>query len=241
VQENSVLLETERRLLGRRLDESDAITRRRARRHSRWGSWSPRRSSGSPRRMTGPGGRQRGGLARRSGRGRRRRAQPRGAQERRRNRCGGIRRSRTRPILGPRTPAATAIKRFSISSRMRRGTRCCGARSQSVRETCSGKSARRGRFGFCVPVSPDHVHMLVVAPPQLAPAKLVQFLKGRSSRMLQGDCPQLRKRYWGNICGLQVPSVRRWARSTSRRSCNTSSRRNGIRPMKDSKSPRAEP
>jgi REP element-mobilizing transposase RayT len=27
--------------------------------------------------------------------------------------------------------------------------------------------------------------MLVVAPPQLAPAKLVQFLKGRSSRLLQ--------------------------------------------------------
>jgi hypothetical protein len=31
----------------------------------------------------------------------------------------------------------------------------------------------------------------------LAPAKLVQFLKGRSSRMLQGDFPHLRKRYWG--------------------------------------------
>ena len=39
--------------------------------------------------------------------------------------------------------------------------------------------------------------MLVVAPPQLAPAKLVQFLKGRSSRMLQHDFPHLRKRYWG--------------------------------------------
>ena len=46
-------------------------------------------------------------------------------------------------------------------------------------------------------MSPDHIHMLVVAPPQLAPAKLVQFLKGRSSRMLQGDFPHLRKRYWG--------------------------------------------
>ena len=42
-------------------------------------------------------------------------------------------------------------------------------------------------------VSPDHIHMLVVAPPQLAPAKLVQFLKGRSSRMLQRDFPHLRK------------------------------------------------
>ena len=46
-------------------------------------------------------------------------------------------------------------------------------------------------------VSPDHIHMLVVVPPQVAPAKLVQFLKGRSSRMLQRDFPHLRKRYLG--------------------------------------------
>jgi putative transposase len=39
--------------------------------------------------------------------------------------------------------------------------------------------------------------MLVVVPPQLAPAKLVRFLKGRSSRMLQRDFQRLRKRYWG--------------------------------------------
>ena len=46
-------------------------------------------------------------------------------------------------------------------------------------------------------ISPDHVHMLVAAPPQLAPAKLVQFIKGRSSRLLQQEFPALRKRYWG--------------------------------------------
>src|SRR4051812_48559287 len=45
-------------------------------------------------------------------------------------------------------------------------------------------------------VSPDHIHMLVVVPQQ-APAKLVQFLMGRSSRMLQQEFPHLRKRYWG--------------------------------------------
>ena len=66
-------------------------------------------------------------------------------------------------------------------------------------------------------VSPDHIHMLVVAPPQLAPAKLVQFLKGRSSRMLQADFPHLRKRTGGSICGHAGTSVRRWARSTSKR------------------------
>lgn len=31
-------------------------------------------------------------------------------------------------------------------------------------------------------VSPEHVHMLVSAPAHLAPAKLVQYIKGRSSR-----------------------------------------------------------
>jgi putative transposase len=46
-------------------------------------------------------------------------------------------------------------------------------------------------------VSPDHIHMLVAVPPQIAPAKLVQFLKGRSSRLLQREFPALRKRFWG--------------------------------------------
>jgi hypothetical protein len=34
-------------------------------------------------------------------------------------------------------------------------------------------------------------------PPQLAPAKLVQYMKGRSSQLFQDEFPQLRKRYWG--------------------------------------------
>jgi putative transposase len=46
-------------------------------------------------------------------------------------------------------------------------------------------------------VSPDHIHMLVSSPPDLAPSKLVQYLKGRSSRRLQDEFPELRKRYWG--------------------------------------------
>jgi putative transposase len=34
-------------------------------------------------------------------------------------------------------------------------------------------------------VSPEHIYMLVASPPQLSPSKLVQFMKGRSSRLLQ--------------------------------------------------------
>ena len=46
-------------------------------------------------------------------------------------------------------------------------------------------------------IAQDHVHLLVSCPPNLSPAKIVQYLKGRSSRMLQSEYPQLRKRYWG--------------------------------------------
>lgn len=46
-------------------------------------------------------------------------------------------------------------------------------------------------------VSPDHIHLLVSVPADLAPSKLVQHIKGRSSRRLQDEFPELRKRYWG--------------------------------------------
>ena len=46
-------------------------------------------------------------------------------------------------------------------------------------------------------VSPDPIHMLVSAPAHMAPSKLVQYVKGRSSRRLQEEFPSLRKRYWG--------------------------------------------
>ena len=43
----------------------------------------------------------------------------------------------------------------------------------------------------------DHVHMLVSCPTDLAPSKIVQYLKGRSSRLIQDEFPELKKRYWG--------------------------------------------
>ena len=39
--------------------------------------------------------------------------------------------------------------------------------------------------------------MLVAARPQLSPAKLVQYVKGRSSRRLQQEFPHLRRKIWG--------------------------------------------
>jgi len=46
-------------------------------------------------------------------------------------------------------------------------------------------------------ISRDHVHVLVSSTPSFAPAKIVQFLKGRSSRLLQEEFVTLKKRYWG--------------------------------------------
>jgi len=46
-------------------------------------------------------------------------------------------------------------------------------------------------------VSKDHVHMHVEYRPSLAISELVRRLKGRTSRMLQQEYPELQKRYWG--------------------------------------------
>jgi len=46
-------------------------------------------------------------------------------------------------------------------------------------------------------VSVDHVHLLVSCPPLLSPAKIIQYIKGVSSRKLQEEFSHLRQRYWG--------------------------------------------
>lgn len=43
----------------------------------------------------------------------------------------------------------------------------------------------------------DHIHMLVSCPASLSPSKIVQYLKGRSSHLIQDEFPELKKRYWG--------------------------------------------
>ncbi len=46
-------------------------------------------------------------------------------------------------------------------------------------------------------VSKDHIHMHLEYPPSLSISVLVKKLKGRSSRILQQDFPELGKKYWG--------------------------------------------
>ena len=46
-------------------------------------------------------------------------------------------------------------------------------------------------------VSKDHIHMHIEYPPKLSISDLVKRLKGRTSRFLQREFPELKKRYWG--------------------------------------------
>ena len=62
-----------------------------------------------------------------------------------------------------------------------------------VRQTCEQFEIRIIR-GV---VSKDHVHVLVSAPPTLAPAEIMRRVKGRTARKLFEEYPRLKKRYWG--------------------------------------------
>ena len=46
-------------------------------------------------------------------------------------------------------------------------------------------------------VGKDHIHLLVSVPPYLSASKLVQYIKGYSSRKLQMEYKELNRQYWG--------------------------------------------
>jgi len=62
-----------------------------------------------------------------------------------------------------------------------------------IRQGCEARQITivRGSIGK------DHVHMLIGCSPSIAPSKIVQYLKGRSSRLIQDEFSELKKRYWG--------------------------------------------
>ena len=47
-------------------------------------------------------------------------------------------------------------------------------------------------------VGKEHIHLLVSCPPSISVSKIVQQLKGKTSRVLLSEYRELRKRYWGN-------------------------------------------
>jgi putative transposase len=46
-------------------------------------------------------------------------------------------------------------------------------------------------------VSADHVHVLLSCPPSLSPSKVMQYIKGKSSRKLMMEFKHIQKQYWG--------------------------------------------
>jgi putative transposase len=46
-------------------------------------------------------------------------------------------------------------------------------------------------------VSSDHIHLFLSYPPKYSISKIVKQLKGRSSKKIQGEFLELRKKYWG--------------------------------------------
>ncbi len=46
-------------------------------------------------------------------------------------------------------------------------------------------------------MSPDHVHLLLSVPPNISLSKIIQYIKGKSSRKLLQEYESLRKKYWG--------------------------------------------
>jgi len=46
-------------------------------------------------------------------------------------------------------------------------------------------------------VSRDHVHVLLSCPPNVSPSKVMQSIKGKSSRKLMMEFEHLRKAFWG--------------------------------------------
>lgn len=46
-------------------------------------------------------------------------------------------------------------------------------------------------------ISRDHVHVLLSCPPNMSPSKIMQYVKGKTSRKVMMEFQHIQKRYWG--------------------------------------------
>jgi putative transposase len=62
-----------------------------------------------------------------------------------------------------------------------------------IRQVCMSREIKiiKGHVGR------DHVHLLVSSPPGVSVAQMMQYIKGKSSYVLQQEYPELKRRYWG--------------------------------------------
>lgn len=66
-----------------------------------------------------------------------------------------------------------------------------------IRQTCNTMDVTiiRGSVGK------EHIHLLISYPPSMSISKIVQYLKGKTSRVLLSEYKDLKKDIGGNICG----------------------------------------
>jgi putative transposase len=72
-----------------------------------------------------------------------------------------------------------------------------GKIAERVRELLRGVCKNNETEILAGHVSKDHVHLLVSIPPYLSVSKLVQYMKGYSSRKLLMENKDLNKQFWG--------------------------------------------
>ena len=46
-------------------------------------------------------------------------------------------------------------------------------------------------------ISSDHVHVLLSCPPNLSPSKIMQYIKGKTSRKMMMEFKHIQKQFWG--------------------------------------------
>lgn len=79
-----------------------------------------------------------------------------------------------------------------------------------IRQTCTemGTHIVRSVLGR------DHGYMFLSIPPKFSLSDVMQRIKGRSSRPIQMEFPELRKRYWSRKGGLRFKRAARQATET---------------------------
>lgn len=73
-----------------------------------------------------------------------------------------------------------------------------------IRQGCEARGIKisQGRS-----VGKNHIHLLISCPPSLAPSKILRYLKGKSSRLLQDQFPELKRNIGVSTYGQEVISV----------------------------------
>ena len=72
-----------------------------------------------------------------------------------------------------------------------------GMRRERVRDIIGQVATQMGIKILNGVLSSDHIHIMAEIPPHITVSDFVKVAKGRSSRKIQQEFPEIRKKYWG--------------------------------------------